>query len=136
MGDEKRVEATRISEELREMGRQLADAFRALAGSEEARKLREELAEGLKTLAKEAEELAEKLREREEAQKLREQAGKLAESIKSGEAAGELREELAEALHAVNVRLGHLVEKLRARAEAGGEPPAEDRAHSADDGAE
>ncbi|MDQ7028610.1 MAG: ATP-binding cassette domain-containing protein [Ardenticatenia bacterium] len=115
MSDQKRVETTRITEELREMSRQLADAFRALAGSEEAQKLREELADGLKTLAKEAEELAEKLREREEAQKLREQAGKLAESIKSGEAARELQEELAEALHAVNVRLGRWVEALRAR---------------------
>ncbi len=119
VSEQKRVDPSRIAEELRELGRQLTEAVRSVAGSEEAQKLRQELAEGLRTIAKEVEEVTEKVREREETQKLREQAKHLSESVKSGEATKKLREELADALSALNKQLSHLVERLREQAEEG-----------------
>lgn len=110
---ERKPEQTRIVDELKEFGRQLTVTIKAIATSEKVRSLGHELKDGLREAAENVEEAWNKVRERDEMQKLQAKAANVAESFKAGEVQQEIREEIADALHALNVRLSALVERLQ-----------------------
>lgn len=112
-----------IADELKELGRQLTAAVKAVATSEEIRSVGQEIREGVKQIAREVDEAFDRLREREELQRVKQQAGTVVGSIKSGEATQELREEIRDALHALNLRLQALLERLQPRSETPPTPP-------------
>jgi ElaB/YqjD/DUF883 family membrane-anchored ribosome-binding protein len=110
---ERKPDQTNIVDELKEFGRQLTVTIKAIATSEQVRSLGHELKDGLREAAENVEEVWNKLRERDEMQRLQAKAADVAESFKTGEAQQEIREEIGEALHALNVRLSALVERLQ-----------------------
>ncbi len=112
-----------IADELKELGRQLTAAIKAVATSEEVRGVGQEIRDGLKNIAREVDEAFDRVREREEVQRVKAQAGNVVESFKSGEATQEIREELRDALHALNLRLQALLDRFQ-RADTPAEPPA------------
>jgi 3-hydroxyisobutyrate dehydrogenase-like beta-hydroxyacid dehydrogenase len=101
-----------LADELRELGRQLTATVRAIAGSEQVRTLGRELHDGLRDAAQEVETTVATLRQREEVQQLRARATGVAESFKTGEAQRDIRDEVADALRALNTRLGELVTRV------------------------
>lgn len=110
---ERKPDQSNIVDELKELGRQLTATMRAVAGSEQVRSLGNEIKDGLREAAQSVEEAWDKVRERDEVQKLQAKAADVAESFKTGEAQQEIREEVAEAIHALNVRLSQLLERLQ-----------------------
>lgn len=110
---ERKPEQTNIVNELKEFGRQLTVTIKAIATSEQVRSLGHEIKDGLREAAENVEEAWNKMRERDEMQKLQAKAADVAESFKTGEVQQEIREEIADALHALNVRLSALVERLQ-----------------------
>lgn len=112
-----------IADELKELGRQLTTAIKAVATSEEVRGVGQEIRDGLKNIAREVDEAFDRVREREEVQRVKMQAGNVVESFKSGEATQEIREELRDALHALNLRLQALLERFQHRSDTPVEPP-------------
>lgn len=112
-----------IAEELKELGRQLTTAVKAVATSDEVRGLGLEIRDGLKTLTNEVDEAFDRVRERDEVQRVKQQAGSVVESFKRGEAQQEIRDELRDALHALNLRLQTLLERFQAPPETPPNPP-------------
>lgn len=106
-------EQNNIVEELKELGRQLTATVRAVAGSDQVRSLGHELKDGLRDAAQNVEEAWEKVREHDEVQRLQAKAADVAGSFKSGQAQQEIREEVADAIHALNLRLSQLLERLQ-----------------------
>lgn len=102
-----------IVEELKELGRQLTATMRAVAGSEQVRSLGNDLKDGLREAAQNVEEAWDKVRERDEVQRIQAKAVDVAESFKTGEAQQEIRQEVADAIHALNLRLSQLLERLQ-----------------------
>lgn len=113
--NEQETGQVRITEELKELGRQLARAVNAVAQSEEVRQLGQELREGLQEATDELEDVLSKVRESEEVHKLRQHAGRVVESIKTGEAQQEIRQGLATALRTLNEQLHELLEEMQQR---------------------
>jgi hypothetical protein len=108
------TEQVRISDELKKLGQQLAQAVRSAAESEEMRKLRQELSEGLDEVRVELQEAFDQARESEEVARLRQQAERAVESIQTGEAQREIRQELAYTLQTLNEQLAGWLERLQA----------------------
>lgn len=110
---ERKPDQLNIVDELKEFGRQLTVTIKAVAASEQVRSLGHDLKDGLSEAAENVEAAWSKVRERDEMQRLQARAADVAESFKTGEAQQEIREEIRDALHALNVRLSALVERLR-----------------------
>ncbi|HEY0604785.1 MAG TPA: hypothetical protein VGD58_17840 [Herpetosiphonaceae bacterium] len=110
---DRKPDQSNIVDELKELGRQLTATMRAVAGSEQVRSLGSDLKDGLREAAQSVEEAWDKVRERDEVQRLQAKAADVAESFKTGEAQQEIRQEVTEAIHALNVRLSQLLERLQ-----------------------
>ena len=106
-------EQNNIVEELKELGRQLTATVRVVAGSDQVRSLGHELKDGLREAAQNVEEAWEKVRDHDEVQKLQSKAADVAGSFKSGQAQQEIREEVTDAIHALNLRLSQLLQRLQ-----------------------
>lgn len=111
-----------IAAELKEIGRQLTETVKAVATSEQVRTLGAELRDGFREAAQNVEETLSKLRERDEVQRLRVRANDVAESFRTGEAQREIREEVSDALRALNLRLGELLERVQPKDSPSGPP--------------
>jgi hypothetical protein len=122
------TEQVQISDELKKLGQQLAQAVRSAAESEEMRKLGQELSEGLDEVRMELREAFQHARESEEVARLREQAERAVESIQTGEAQKEIRQELAYTLQTLNEQLAGWLEHLQAETAEASEPAPEDSA--------
>ena len=101
-----------LADELRELGRQLTATVKAVAQSEQVRTLGHELRDGLRDAAQDVENTVATLGHRDEVQQLRARAADVAESFRSGDAQRDIRDEVADALRALNTRLGALVTRL------------------------
>ncbi len=101
-----------LADELRELGRQLTATVKAVAQSEHVRTLGHELRDGLRDAAQDVENTVATLSRRDEVQQLRARAVDVAESFRSGDAQRDIRDEVADALRALNTRLGELVTRL------------------------
>lgn len=100
-----------LSDEFRNLGKNLADVLRAAWESPERRRLQQDIESGLaemrSTLRKEAEAVSESTA----GQRLKTEAADLRNRIRSGEAEARIREELVSALRTINTEL----EKVRSR---------------------
>lgn len=116
-------QGSNIGDELKELGRQLAQTVKAIATSDEVRNLGTELRDGFREVTRNVEDVVTQVRERDEVQRLKSQAGQVAQSFKTGDAQRELREEIGSALQTLNARLRDLLDKIQP-ADSSPSPPA------------
>lgn len=102
-----------IVDELKQLGYQLTATLKAVATSDQVRALGHELKDGLRDAAQNVEGAWDTVRERDDIQRLQARAAEVAGSFKSGVEHYEIREELGAALHALNVRLAQLLERVQ-----------------------
>lgn len=123
-----------LGAELKELGRQLTEAVKAVATSDEVRSMGNELRDGFREAAHTVEETLSKVRERDEVQRLRERAANVADAFRTGEAQREIRTEVAEALHALNTRLRDLLSRFESSDASQGTTPDASTSSSEDTG--
>lgn len=102
-----------FSDELRRLGRQLAEAAKAAWESEPSRHAQTQLREGLADMTRQLEEAARKVQTSEESQKLRQQAERVVESARKSDVAEEMRQGLLTGLRDLNAALEKAVTRLR-----------------------
>ncbi len=101
-----------VAEELRQVGQQLADAFRSMWNSEERQKLEAEMREGMQNLASEVDKVMREIREGTAGQKLREEASELRTQVESGEFGRKARTVALDGLRWLSEELGRLADQF------------------------
>jgi hypothetical protein len=94
-----------LSDELRELGRNLKSAAKAAWESEESRRLQQELRAGLAALELGLKEASSEIASDETRQRVREEVHGFSQRVRSGQVETQLRADLISALHTVNAEL-------------------------------
>ena len=94
-----------LSDELRELGRNLKSAAKAAWESEESRRLQQELRSGMAALEAGLREAGNEINTGETGQRLRQDVHNFQERVRSGQVETQLRSDLLSALRTVNAEL-------------------------------
>jgi len=108
-----------LSEEFRNLGRNLIETIRSAWESQERKNLQQELETGLTELASTLKQEVDKFQETPTGQEIKTELQDLQQRIRSGETEEIARREILNALRTINTEL----EKAASRWKSGGEPP-------------
>jgi hypothetical protein len=97
-----------IAEELKNLGRQLADTLRTAWNSQERQKLESEIRRGVKSFADEVGKAVHEIKESPPAQRAREEASQIRIKVESGEVGHRAKSNMAQSLHWLSVELERL----------------------------
>jgi hypothetical protein len=97
-----------IAEELKNLGRQLADTLRTAWNSQERQKLESEIRRGVKSFADEVGKAVHEIKESPPAQRAREEASQIRTKVESGEVGHKAKSNMAQGLHWLSVELERL----------------------------
>ena len=111
MNDEKQSKSS-LTEEFRELGKNLMNALQAAWDSPERKKLGDEIEQGIQELGSSFKNEINNLSDSPTGQKIKTEVDDINERIRSGEVEAKLRSEFIDALHTVNDELVKLSEKL------------------------
>ncbi len=104
-----------VVEELRSLGRQLGETFRAAWASEERQRIEAEIREGIQIFVSEVDKAFGEVRQSEVPHRVREEAGQLADSLKSGELPQKARSGMVEGLRRLSDELRKLADSFTPR---------------------
>ena len=125
-GKEKSGSTFSISDELRELGRQLSAALKTAWESEERKDLEREISEGLKALGDQIEDAVQTARDSEAIKGMKSDVKRAVETAREGEVIKNLREGLVDGLQALNREIEDFSSSLGTKEEAApGEPRTE-----------
>jgi hypothetical protein len=94
-----------VADELRDLGRNLADILRSAWESDERRRLQDEIRSGLSDLGTTLNEAATDLKESPTGQRIKEDVKEFRERVRSGEVETKIRDEIFSVLRMVNSEL-------------------------------
>lgn len=122
-----------LSEEFRNLGKNLMDAVRTAWESPERRKLQQEISSGLQELGATLRKEAQSISESETGKRIKSDVQEAQQRIRSGEVETRVRDELLSALQTVNTELQKVIESWSERGEPGktGQAPYETRGEAA-----
>lgn len=110
---------SRLSEEMKEFGRNLVSAFRSVAYSEEVRHLRHEVASSLRDIGQDMQETFERTKSKEEVKAVGEQARKVSQSVSASfnknQGSSDLQSGLANALRMLNTELNKIIDQIQSK---------------------
>jgi hypothetical protein len=111
-------EAVDLKEELREMGQQLEQAFRAVIASERTRQLQRDLAAGVREITSQVRTAVGNIQQDPRVRQAEERGREALDDLRETKLAQELQEALVSGIQTLNAQLRRLVERMDQEGEA------------------
>lgn len=116
-----------IAEELKNLGRQLADTLRTAWNSQERQRLESEIRRGVKSFADEVGKAVHEIKDSPPAQRAREEVGQIRTKVETGELGNKAKSNMAQGLHWLSEELERLSKQFTPAEKGGSDrPEAED----------